>query len=106
MNCLHDGVEFTINIMIPKSQDLVAGLHERSVTQAIPLTSIVHPVLSTVNFHNEPAATTFEIHNVRKDRRLATKVKAGCTQCAETNPKFDLLPRHRLAKAPRLLVGH
>ena len=64
MNCLHDGVEFTINFVIPKPQNFIPGVLQCRVPQAIALPPIIHRVLSAVDLHNQSRATTLEINDV------------------------------------------
>jgi hypothetical protein len=75
MNRFHDAVEFSIDLVIPKSQNLIAGIFQCCVAQGVPLASLIHGVLPAIDFDNEPASAALEISDVRENWRLAAKMK-------------------------------
>jgi hypothetical protein len=86
----HDGfedrIQFLIDFVIPKSQDLVAGPLQFRITLPIPCSMLVKCVLSTIDLHHETRTPTFEVDDVGEKRRLPAEMKAESPEFAKANP--------------------
>jgi len=105
-NCLKHRIDFAIDLMIPKPQDLVTCTLETLVSRSILRGMHLKCMLSTVHLYDKAGATALEIDDVSENRRLPAEVKTERPQFAQADPELDLLGRHRLPQSSRLFARH
>jgi hypothetical protein len=101
-----NAVQLTFYLEIAEPQDTIPELPQNAVSHAVAAAMIVKAVLMSIDFYDESRATTFEIHDVVRDGRLAPEVVADRSQLAESDPKYHFLSGHRLPQLAGDFVRH
>lgn len=63
-------------------------------------------MLMPIDFNDEKGAAAFEIDDVRRKGRLATKVMTDGPKLAQTKPQLHLIASHRFAQFSRTRICH
>jgi hypothetical protein len=96
-NCRYDTLEFTVDLVVPKTQNSIASGFEYPITLDVGREILVESVLAAIDFDDQLLPAALEINDVGRDGRLAPKMKPKVAQLAELYPKLHLLRRHSLA---------
>jgi hypothetical protein len=75
-NCRYDTLEFAIDLVVPKTQDSIAGVFECALTFDIGADNLVEAVLAAIDFDDQLLPAALEINDVGRNRRLTPKMKA------------------------------
>jgi hypothetical protein len=95
-----------INLIVPKPQYLEPVPLKMSVANCVALRMSIKIVLTSIHFHNQAMTHAHKVDNETLARRLPTEMKATLPPWSQTNPKFYILARHRLAQTSCDLVRH
>jgi hypothetical protein len=71
-----------INLVVPESQDAIAGLAQKLISSRVVTLAPIETVLSTVHLDDELGTSTFEVNDVGRDWRLPAKMVAERPQTA------------------------
>jgi len=72
-NCLKHQVHLPQNLIVPEPQDGQSPMLQRASAGLI----LVSCMLRSINFHYQPQRMAVEIHDVRRDWVLSTKLEAA-----------------------------
>jgi hypothetical protein len=106
INRLQHADQVCVDLIIPESQHLEAGLREIRIASSILPGMRIKVVLTAVQFDNEVLSQTLEINDVFIAWRLPPEMIAARFPRSEVNPQFHLLWCHRFAQLARAGVCH
>ena len=95
VNSLEHRVQIARDLRIPETDDAISFPFEPKLPCTVTFGGFVAAVVSAVKFDDQVRGRTEEIHDIRTDRRLTAKVRAGDGKFAQGTPQ-DPLVRGRI----------
>jgi len=106
INSLKHSDQVTIDVAVPKPQDVKTIFRELFVTTHVVRSMRLEIMLTAIDLDDKPVFHTNEINDVSRAWRLASEVVSARLPRAQVKPQFYFLPRHCLTKVPGDLICH